>query len=171
MGRYLLCKICKRPKKTECICGRPEAITDEVEKLLEEALKLDMPVYKAVKYAGITEQTFYNHAKKYPDFLQKMKRAKYLATQLARKSVLKSFPDNPDLALRYLSLKESDEFNTKSTQTNESTVTVNLGDEAKKRLGKYVDDDPDAKEKSDQVRDLDGRFVSGARKGKKILDL
>lgn len=173
MGREKHHQKCHRPM-SQCICGRPEAITPEVEKSLEEYLKIDLPVYKAVKYAGITEQTFYNHAKKYPKFLEKMKRAKYYATHLARISVIKVFPTNPEIALRYLSLKESDEFNTKSTQSNESTVTINLTDEAKKRLGKYVDNPttPNADDKSkDYLRDLDGRFASGAPKGKKMLDL
>jgi hypothetical protein len=64
------------PKTNKAETGRPSAITDEVIRKLEDALKNDFTVTEACSYAGIGHTTYYDHIKANPDFADKMTRAK-----------------------------------------------------------------------------------------------
>jgi transposase-like protein len=94
-------------------CGRGSDLNDEMRKDLARVLRLDYPISKACAYVGIAKTTYYNWIKRYPDFAKEMKKAKYYATDLARKSVTRNMQHDGHLALKYLERKEKDEFSTK----------------------------------------------------------
>ena len=113
--------------------ARPTKITKEVVAKLEEALKLDMPIEKACKYAGIHKANFYRRAEKDKEFRDQMKRAGYFATKIARHSVIKHMKSDGGLALKYLERKASDEFS-----TSHKVVQTNLDIELSKQEQKAV---------------------------------
>ena len=91
------------PKKTELVIAK-----------LEEVVKLDMPINKAVIYAGITEPTYYNWYNKDRKFRDRMDGCRYFATKIARSSVISRMAKDGNLALAYLKAKEGDEFDPKN---------------------------------------------------------
>lgn len=102
---------------------------------LEDCLKLDMPVSKAVQICGITEKTFYTWIKEDERVAQRMRTAKAFATQLARRSVINQMATDGALALKYLERKEKDEFSTKNIVKTEA-ATSELDPDEKEELKK-----------------------------------
>lgn len=138
-GYKMKCKQCKTLLKGKpCThCGRRTVMTEKVKARIIEALKLGMPVVKAAKYAGINPDTYYEHVKKDPAFSEETTTAFFYVNKIARDSLVRHMPDNPNLALAYLERKEKDEFSLKQTIEHEGTLQLDFSAEAKKRLGKY----------------------------------
>lgn len=120
----LKCPKCKKyyyNKRKVCThCGRDWKLTPEIEKELERALRLDYPVEKACVYVGIAKSSFYSWLKNFPEFAEKMRRAKHFASKIARTSVIKHMAKDGNLALKYLERKEKDEFSTKQVVQEQS---------------------------------------------------
>ena len=117
--------------------GRPEVFTESLCSELEQLLKLDYPLVKIGKILGFDPSNFYKKCKRDAKFEERMSRAKRFAGELARATVIKSLPFNPKLALRYLELKERDEFNTKQIHEHENPIPIDLTAQSRKSLAKY----------------------------------
>jgi len=110
--------------------GRPTKMTDSLVKKLEEAFLLGCTDEEACFYADITRQTLTNYQNANPDFLDRKSALKQNPFFKARAALIKSFNDNPELALKYLERKKKDEFSLKQ----EFEVTVDVGDKLREFL-------------------------------------
>jgi hypothetical protein len=87
---------------------RPRAITEDVEKLLLQALEAGSPIRLACQYAGIGHETFYAELKRNPDISDRVSRARAKAAirnlaliqqaaptdwRAAKEALLLSFPE------------------------------------------------------------------------------
>lgn len=142
MGRPKNCKRCKRPKKTQCICGRPTVFTPEVIAKLEEAFSWGCSDLEACYYADISQRVLYDYQQKNEGFLRRKERLKSRPVLGARQTVLKGVigqkavvspeghiikaevPADPDLALRFLERIKKDEFSTKSEVGLSGTIGI-----------------------------------------------
>lgn len=68
--------------------GRPSAITDDVAKKLEDALRLGAKIVAACAYAGISTPTYYKHLDEDEAFSNRMADAQNYAVLLARRIVV-----------------------------------------------------------------------------------
>lgn len=94
--------------------GRPTKMTEKVIWQLYEALRLGVPVNKACKWLKIAPKTYYSWKEKNADFRNTMNEAENFASRLCRLAVLKQVKaGDGKLALKYLSLKENAEFNSR----------------------------------------------------------
>lgn len=89
--------------------GRPSAITEDVAKKLEDALRLGAKITAACAYAGISTPTYYKHNDEDEAFSNRMADAQNYAVLLARRIVVtrmagKDTPEEEkvDLAKWYL---------------------------------------------------------------------
>ena len=80
---------------------------------LREAFLLGCSDSEACLYADINPDTLYEYQKSNPQFSEKKKLLKNNPVLLARKTVVESLKSDPNLALKYLERKLSDEFSLK----------------------------------------------------------
>ena len=141
MAKKKNCGHCKKPLvKGKCTnCGPDTKRTPEMVAAIEECLRLDMPISKTCQAVGINESTFYLWVKQDPAFVTRMRAAKFFATNVARRSVIKQMAFDGSLALKYLERKEKDEFSTKSIVKNE-TPTQELDPDERQELKKLFED-------------------------------
>lgn len=93
--------------------GRKTIMTqDRIDKLVE-AFKYGASDLEACAYADIAPATLYKYQERHPEFTEYKAKLKELPTFTARKSVVDRLPRDPDLALKYLERRKSDEFSTK----------------------------------------------------------
>ena len=100
----------KKPKNQHKKNGRPTKMTEITVQKLEEAFALGCTDVEACFYAGIVKQTLYEYENKHPEFNDRKAALKESPVLLARTSVVKAIPGDPDLALKYLERKKKDEF-------------------------------------------------------------
>ena len=91
----------------------PVKLTPEVVKKLEEAFSLDCSIGEACFYADISRQTYYSWINSFPEYQERFDKLRERPVLIARKTVVKSLDEDPDMAMRYLERKRKDEFSTK----------------------------------------------------------
>jgi hypothetical protein len=92
----------RKPKMIESTLGK-----------LREAFLLGCSDTEACLYADIHPDTLYEYQKKNPIYSEQKKLLKNNPVLLARKTVVESLKGDPNLALKYLERKLSDEFSLK----------------------------------------------------------
>jgi hypothetical protein len=101
--------------------ARPTKITPSVVNKLEQAFALGCTDLEASLYAHIAPATLYNYQDRNPEFLERKEQLKMNPVLKARKVVVESFSNNPELALKYLERKKKDEFSLR----RENDLTTN----------------------------------------------
>lgn len=91
-------------------------------KKLEEAFAIGCTDKEACLYADISERTLYTYQEKHPEFAQRKELLKEKPVLTARNTVVRSLQTDPDIALKYLERKKSDEFATKSKQEHSGEI-------------------------------------------------
>jgi hypothetical protein len=92
--------------------GRPSLIetNPEIVKKLEEAAELDCTIGEMCFNADISTVTYYEYIKHHPEFANRIERLRNKPIKSARKSVIESFKEKPDIAFKYLERKAHKEF-------------------------------------------------------------
>ena len=67
--------------------GRPLAITKEMEEIIINLLSDGVSQKKVARYIGVNEKTIMTHKMNFPDFLERLEKAKLETTRLAYKSL------------------------------------------------------------------------------------
>ena len=90
--------------------GRPNRITPEDLRKLEEAFAIGASVQEALFYADLPASTYYDYVRDHKDFSDKIDRLKQKPILKARREVVNGIDGNPEFALKYLSKVKKDEF-------------------------------------------------------------
>lgn len=90
--------------------ARPTKMTAKVIAKLEEAFAFGCTDLEATLYANIAPATLYNYQEKNKEFLERKVQLKETPILKARASVIKSFENNPELAMKFLERRKKDEF-------------------------------------------------------------
>jgi hypothetical protein len=93
--------------------GRPTEKTPEILRKIEEAASLDCSIEEMAFFAGIHRATLYRWIIDDTELSDRIEELRQRPVLLARKTVLKSVEEDPDMAMRYLERKRKDEFSTK----------------------------------------------------------
>lgn len=112
-----------RPRK-KSNAGRPPKIDQNIVNKLEEAFLLGCSDLEACFAAGISKQTLYNYQAKNPEFVARKEQLKENPIYLARKSVVESVSDDPNLALKYLERKKKKEFALRTETAIEGELSI-----------------------------------------------
>lgn len=107
--------------------GRPTVVTPDVLQKLEAAFSYDCTDEEACFQADISPSTLYNYQLANPDFLERKQILKARPVLKARKAIIESFENNPDMALKYLERKRKDEF----AQAPNFMQQINVGQSVK----------------------------------------
>ena len=105
------------------MAGRRKVIDKIVLGKLREAFLWGCTDREACFYAGINPDTLYEFQKENPKYSEQKEVFKSNPILVARKSVVDALAKDPQLALKYLERKKSDEFSLK--QTVEQSITEN----------------------------------------------
>ncbi len=107
--------------------GRKTIVTEDVVRKLESILQLGVSDSLACQYARISRDTFYDHLKSDPQFLDRIESAKQLVTIAAGQVVTNDIIKNKDVASAkwWLERKAPDEFGDKKAEL--PPVQVNVG--------------------------------------------
>lgn len=97
------------------MAGRPKIMTQQTLGKLREAFLWGCSDREACLYAGINPDTLYEYQKKNPQYSEQKECFKSNPIMLARKSVVNALAGDPQLALKYLERKKSEEFSLKQT--------------------------------------------------------
>jgi len=97
------------------MAGRPKKMTNQVLGKLKEAFLLGCSDAEACLYAGIHPDTLYEYQKQNPTYSEEKEMYKSNPFLLARKSVVTSLMKDPNLALKFLERRKSDEFSLRKT--------------------------------------------------------
>lgn len=81
---------------------------------LEEVFALGGSDKEACFWADISTQTLYDYQNLHPGFVERKEALKESSILLARRTVVDGLKKSPDLSLRYLERKRSDEFGPKT---------------------------------------------------------
>lgn len=93
--------------------------------MMEQAYKLDATDEEACLYSDITpDQLYYFQEKIDPTFRARKHQWKQNPVLVARQSVMKAIPRDPDLALRYLERKRKSEFSLRSELEHSGEIAV-----------------------------------------------
>jgi hypothetical protein len=133
------CKRCLKPK-SQCKCGRPTVMTEEVIRKLERVFSYGASDREASLYAGITPATLYKYCNEHPEFSERKELLKDKPILRAREIVITGMEEDPSLAFKYLERKRKEEFAVRTELTGKEGDAIQhdvLGEEAKKRLKKY----------------------------------
>lgn len=95
--------------------GRKPKINDLTLGKLRDAFLLGCSDAEACFYAEIHPDTLYEYQKKNPEYTEQKKLYKSNPVLLARRTVVEALKTDPNLALKYLERKLSDEFSLKQT--------------------------------------------------------
>ena len=109
--------------------ARPTVMTPEVIDKLEEAFAWGCSDVEACLWADIAPATLYQYQEKNPSFTERKANLKENPILLARKSVVNRLPDDPKLALDFLSRKAKAEFSTKTEIEHSGEINRNMSDE------------------------------------------
>ena len=96
--------------------ARPTKRTKELVGKLEYAFSIGATVTEACLYADISRDTYYEWTKADKELSDRFTELQSNPIFIARESVYKGIQKDPDLALKFLERKKSDEFSTKSQQ-------------------------------------------------------
>ncbi len=117
MARPKNCKVCKRPKETQCKCGRPTKMTPETIQKLVYAFQRDYTDGEACRYAGIGTTTFYNHCKSNKEFREKIELAKDFIFNLAKDNLITELQDKNKFTTKWvLERRQKDRYSEKVEQ-------------------------------------------------------
>lgn len=100
------------------MAGRPSKMTPEVVSKLEDAFSYGASVNEACYNADISRETFYRWMREDEVLYDRLKRMMDKPILKARKAVVDSFNDKPELALKYLEKKLRKEFGDEPTKMN-----------------------------------------------------
>jgi len=103
------------------MAGRRKVIDKIVLGKLREAFLWGCTDREACFYAGINPDTLYEYQKENPKYSEQKEMFKSNPILVARKSVVDALAKDPQLALKYIERKKSDEFSLK--QTVEQSIT------------------------------------------------
>lgn len=95
--------------------GRKPKITNLLLGKLREAFLWGCTDREACLYADINPDTLYEYQKQHPEYTDQKELYKSNPILIARKSVVDALKTDPNLALKYLERKRSDEFSIKQT--------------------------------------------------------
>ena len=120
---------------------RPDMYNNKVIQNLEAIFKIDWTVTEACLYAWIWLSTYYDRIEKYPEFSERMERAKQFPYILAKKTLFKSINDENIMiaqkwAIEFLKRRESN-YKDKIESKNENTVEL-LSDEDKNIIDEII---------------------------------
>lgn len=104
---------------------------------LEEAFSIGCTNEEAYVYAGISKSAFYAYQQNNPEFQDRKLALQTKPILLARMTLARTLKSDVEVAKWYLSKKLPDEFGTKPLFNPQIHNTINLSEEAKKRLKKY----------------------------------
>lgn len=93
LARNKQLRVAYEPKKM----GRPTKYNPEVVKKLMDVFKMGGSVDEAVSYAGISKETYYNWAEKYPTLLTETEQARIYPIIVARNIVVDTMTRNRDV--------------------------------------------------------------------------
>ena len=93
--------------------ARPTIMKKEIIDKLEEAFLLGCSDSEACLMAGIAPATLYKYQEKHPEFTERKEMLKQKPILLARQTVVRGVQRDPDLALKFLERRKSDEFSTR----------------------------------------------------------
>jgi hypothetical protein len=96
---------------------RPDKLTDETVKSLEEAFLMDCSVEEACFMAKISKQTYYNWVSSFPDFKERFDGCRQNPFLIARKTIFDNL-NKEDTAKWYLERRSKD-FKPKSDITSD----------------------------------------------------
>jgi len=102
---------------------------------LETVWALDGTAREAALYADISEGALNRYLAMHPQIRERRDRLKEKPVLQARQSVVKGLEGDPDLALKYLKCKRSDEFSEKIKQEHSGEVAaVEISEEKYERI-------------------------------------
>ena len=96
--------------------GRPTVKTDEIVAKIEEAAAFGASIEEIAFYADIHRSTLYRWMEEDVHLKDRIEELQERPILAARQSVVKAFPDNPDIAMKYLERKKRSEFAVKIEQ-------------------------------------------------------
>lgn len=105
----------------------PYKLTPETTQKLEEAFSIGADTPAACFYAEISEQTYYNWVKSFPELKEKFERLRQKPVLKAYQAIAKGL-DNPELALKYLERKRKDEFSVRNEYSFDAKYDDTLKD-------------------------------------------
>ena len=107
------CRKCKKPK-SECKCGRPEVIDDDIVAKLEDAFRFCYTDDEACLYAGIHRATLYRYQEKHPEFSDRKMALRLNPNLHAKKELVEGIKGSIDQARWWAKNKMRDEFGEKA---------------------------------------------------------
>lgn len=116
----------------KCNCGRPEAVTPDVVKKLEEAFAIGCTDIEACIYADISRATYYSWEKRNPEFIARKEELKDRPVMKARNTLVKALID-PHYAVEYLKRKKKKEFSERQEVTGPEGAPLYLPSEIIKK--------------------------------------
>ena len=105
---------------------KPKLDNPDTIRKLEEAFAFDCSLKEARFYADISSDTYYELLKYKPELSERFEALRQRPIFQARQSVIKSFKDNPEMAMKYLERKNKNEFSTKQEIKEESDTTLTI---------------------------------------------
>jgi hypothetical protein len=109
---------------------------DEIISKLRTAFAFDCTIEEACLYAGIDVVTFWRHTKKNPKLRKEFDALRNTPILKARQAVIKSFEQDPNLALKYLERKRRQEFALRQEITGEDGQAIKIEIEIDKDIQK-----------------------------------
>lgn len=100
-------------KQHKAETGRKTKMTSLTIGKLREAFLWGCTDREACLYAGINPDTLYTYQKENPEYTEQKEQYKSNPVLLARKTLVEALKNDPNLALKYLERKKSDEFSLK----------------------------------------------------------
>lgn len=104
--------------------GRPTKMTPETLEKLDQAFLLGCTDEEACLAANISVDTLYLHQRENPEYIKRKEQLKQNPFLIARTSIVSGLKRNPDLSLRYMSVKKKDEFSTKTEVEHSGEIKI-----------------------------------------------
>lgn len=95
------------------MAGRPKIINQTILGKLREAFLWGCSDREACLYAGINPDTLYTYQKENPEYSEQKEQYKSNPVLIARKVIVEAMKNDPNLALKFLERRKSDEFSLK----------------------------------------------------------
>ena len=136
-GRPLNCKCCRHPK-TQCTCGRPTVMTEEVIKKLEYAFSQGCTDGEACLLANISRASLGKYCAENAEFADRKAILKENPMLKARMTIIKSL-DEVEHAKWFAERKMKGEFAPRQERTgSDGKPLFNYSEEPQKRMKKYL---------------------------------
>lgn len=140
MARPPNCGKCKRPKDTQCICGRPTKMTESTINKLEEAFSYAFTDEEACLYAGISRQTLNEYCKKNPEFRDRKQLLKQQPSMLAKRVVVDSIKSaDKQQSNWWLERKSKDEFSTRQEMSGKDGGPIQITEQRSEAAKRWVE--------------------------------